>query len=271
MPTIGDLFRLAQKRAPTSFEAGELFRFATGVGPLDDWSGPATSQMQADLERCLELREGGYPIQYIVGGWEFYGLPLTLGPGVLIPRQDTETLIDLALEYLKRAALPTPEVVDLGSGSGCIAMAIKAEYPAAAVTAVEISEEATTFLERNISDIGLDVTAVLGDMREYTHPRKIDLLLSNPPYIPFAELPGLQREVLHEPTLALDGGKDGLDFYRAIAVRYKPQLAPGGTVLLEIGAGQRDDVCDILAGAGFAEITSHNDLNGLPRVIRARG
>jgi len=271
MSTIGNLFRLAQKRAPTSFEAGELFRFATGVGPLDDWSSPATEQMQAELERCLDLRASGYPIQYIVGGWEFYGLPLTLGPGVLIPRQDTETLVDLALEHLKQSALPTPQVVDLGSGSGCVAMAVKAEYPSAQVTAVEVSPKAAVFLGRNIADNGLDITPVLGDMREYTHTRPIDLLLSNPPYIPVDELPSLQREVRHEPTLALDGGKDGLEFYRAIAGQYRSQLAPGGTVLLEIGAGQRESVCSILAAAGFREVSHHNDLNGLPRVVSARG
>ena len=270
MTTIGNLFRLAQKRAPTSFEAGELFRFATGVSPLDDWSAPATPGMQAKLERCLELRASGYPIQYIVGGWEFYGLPLELGPGVLIPRQDTETLVDLALETLKHAAHPAPEVVDLGSGSGCIALAVKANCPQAVVTTVEVSEEAAAFLGRNIAASGLNIAPALADMGEYTHPRPIDLLLSNPPYIPAAELPGLQREVRHEPALALDGGPDGLDFYRAIAGRYRAQLAPGGTVLLEIGTGQRESVCGILADSGFEKIAAHNDLNGLARVVSAK-
>ena len=270
MPKIGDLFRQAQRRAPTSFEAGELFRFATGVGPLDDWSSPATPHMQAELERCLELRASGYPIQYIVGGWEFYSLPLALGPGVLIPRQDTEVLVDVAIDTLKQANLPAPEVVDLGSGSGCIAIAVKANYPNACVTAVEVSADAAAFLESNITASGLEATAVLGDMREYTHPKPIDLLLSNPPYIPGGELTGLQREVLHEPALALDGGEDGLNFYREIAARYKAQLAPGGRVLLEIGAGQQDEVSDILAAHGFGEIKVHHDLNGLPRVVSAR-
>jgi len=271
MPKIGDLFRQAQRRAPTSFEAGELFRFATGIGPLDDWSAPATEQMQAELERCLELRAGGYPIQYIVGGWEFYGLPLTLGPGVLIPRQDTETLVDLAIDTLKQAAYHNPEVIDLGSGSGCIAIALKQNFPGASVTAVEVSDKAAVFLERNIAASGLDITPVLADMREYQHPRPIDLLLSNPPYIPRGELPNLQREVTYEPALALDGGEDGLGFYREIAGRYKSQLAPGGALLLEIGAGQREDVCGILAACSYKEITPHQDLNGLPRVISARG
>ena len=270
MPSLGDLFRLAQKRAPTSFEAGELFRFATGAGPLDDWSGPATGQMQAELERCLELRASGYPIQYIVGGWEFYGLPFVLGPGVLIPRQDTELLVDIALDTLKHSAIPTPEVVDLGSGSGCIAITVKANCPRARVSAVEVSAQAAAFLERNIAANGLEVTAVLADMREYTHPRPIDLLLSNPPYIPGADLPGLQREVLHEPALALDGGEDGLSFYREIARRYKTQLAPGGTVLLEIGAGQQDEVSGMLATFGFREVKTCLDLNGLPRVVCAK-
>jgi len=270
MPSLGDLFRQAQKSAPTSFEAGELFRFATGVGPLDNWSSPATPGMQAELERCLELRASGYPIQYIVGGWEFYSLPFTLGSGVLIPRQDTELLVDLALETLKQAALPTPEVVDLGSGSGCIAIAVKANYPNSNVTAVEMSAVAAEFLERNIAANGLDVRTVLSDMREYTHPKPIDLLLSNPPYIPAAELPGLQREVQHEPALALDGGADGLNFYREIARRYKAQLAPGGRVLLEIGAGQHDDVSGILASHGFEDITTHRDTSGLHRVVSAR-
>jgi len=237
---------------------------------LDDWSGAATPEMLVELERCLELRAGGYPIQYIVGGWEFYGQPVALGPGVLIPRQDTEVLVDLAVAHLKQAALPALEVVDLGSGSGCIAMAVKAECPGSRVTAVEISGEAAAFLERNIAGSGLEIATFLGDMREYTHSRPIDLLLSNPPYIPRGELAGLQVEVRHEPTLALDGGADGLDFYRAIAGRYKTQLAPSGVIMLEIGAGQREDVCGILAGCGFADIAAKNDLNGIPRVVVAK-
>lgn len=269
MLTLKELFRHSLAGAPSSFEAGELFRFVTGAGPLDDWSAPAPPEMARELTRLLALRAQGYPLQYIVGGWEFYGISLKLGPGVLIPRQDTETLVDIALEHLAESLLPAPTILELGSGSGCIAIAVKKNFPAGMITAVELSPRAFDYLEENIAGSELEITALKADMLEYHHPTPIDLLISNPPYIPKGELPTLQTEVNHEPLMALDGGEDGLNFFRAIARRYKPQLSVGGKLLLEIGNGQQDAVSEILASFGFEDITHHKDLNGVIRVVGA--
>jgi len=223
--------------------------------------------MQSELTRLLELRAQGYPLQYMLGKWEFYGLPFYVGPGVLIPRQDTETLVDTALDILKNAGKTSPELLDLCSGSGCIAIAIKHSFPQAKVTALEASADAYTYLEKNTALNAVDITCTHADLRDYKHPAPLDMIVSNPPYIPHAELPGLQTEVTHEPAIALDGGQDGLNFYREIARRYRQMLAPGGQLLLEIGAGQQDDVTEILTSHGFVSIKQQKDLNAITRVL----
>ena len=267
--TLQALHAHALERACSAFEANQLFSFATGSSAHDDLSAQAIPQMQTKLERALCLREQGHPLQYILGEWEFYGLPFRLGPGVLIPRQDTETLVDLALTLLRESENPNPEVLDLGSGSGCIAIAVAKNAPHAQLTALEASSPAYHYLQTNIALNKVQVTPVLGDLREYRHSKPADLIISNPPYISRPELAGLQAEVAHEPLLALDGGQDGLDFYRAIARRYKDQLAPSGQLLLEVGAGQHTQVEGILASFGFVSIAHHKDLTGTVRVVQA--
>jgi len=269
MQSLKDLYRKALQEAPSSFEAGELFRFVTGMPPAFDLDFPAAPAMEAALTRLLQARTSGYPLQYLLGEWEFYGLPLKVGPGVLIPRQDTEALVDVALGILKKSGKSNPEVVDLCSGSGCIAIALKHNFPEANVTALEFSEKAHSYLEKNIAVNGVDVTAILGDLRDYGHPALADMIVSNPPYIPKGDFPKLQAEVSHEPVIALDGGEDGLVFFREIARCYRGQLAPGGHLLLEIGAGQQESVAEILASYGFADIGTIKDLNGVIRVLVA--
>ena len=266
--TLRDLYRQALSLAPSPFEAGELFRFVSGAEPTSpNLDAPATPAMQEELARLLRLRAQGYPLQYMLGRWEFYGLPFYVGPGVIIPRQDTETLVDTALDMLNSAGKKSPELLDLCSGSGCVAIAIKHNFPGAKVTALEASREACLFLERNTALNAVDITCIHGDLRDYKHPAPLDMIVSNPPYIPRGELSGLQVEVSHEPAIALDGGEDGLNFYREIAGRYREALAPGGVLLLEIGAGQQGDVANILVSSGFSDIKQRRDLNGVVRVL----
>lgn len=276
-----------------------LIEFVTGIGPghiirrLDD---PAPPEQAARLEALVDRRLAGEPLQYLIGEWEFYLDRFYVGEGVLIPRQDTETLVEAALEKLpkprwKHAPSPTPqeslfggsprvlvdddlrtEALDLCSGTGCVAISIAGERPNVCFTALEYSPQAFAYLEKNIdhAPASLKIQAVLGDLRTYTHPYPLDLITANPPYIPTGELANLQKEVRREPVMALDGGDDGLAFYRAIAGRYHDQLAPGGWLCLEVGAGQSGRVSEILAARGFVEIEVRDDYTGIPRVVSAR-
>jgi len=268
--TLKELYEETLATAPTSFEAGELFTHVTGVKPIDADTRPATPEQKEKLEALLKRREAGYPLQYLLGEWEFYSLPFKVGPGVLIPRQDTETLVDAALNVLKTMDVSNPQVLDLCTGTGCVAIAIKHNFPAAQVTAQEFSLEAYNYLIQNIDLNKVDVTPHLSDLREYTHPVPLDMVVSNPPYIPQYQFRDLQVEVGYEPLAALDGGEDGLYYFRAIARRFKEQLRPGGALLMEIGMGQEEDVATILRENHFEDIVFHKDLNGIIRVVESR-
>lgn len=268
--TLKELYEETLAAAPTSFEAGELFTHVTGVKPLDADARPATPEQKEKLETLLKRRGAGYPLQYLLGEWEFYSLPFKVGPGVLIPRQDTETLVDAALNVLKTMDVSNPQVLDLCTGTGCVAIAIKHNFPAAQVTAQEFSLEAYNYLIQNIHLNKVDVTPHLSDLREYTHPVPLDMVVSNPPYIPQYQFRDLQVEVGYEPLAALDGGEDGLYYFRAIARRFKEQLRPGGALLMEIGMGQEEDVATILRENHFEDIVFHKDLNGIIRVVESR-
>ena len=268
MTTHAQLHKKALDLAPSSFEGGEIFRFATGLSPhSDQLGGPASPGEIAEVDRLLGARASGYPLQYLLGEWAFYGLPFCVGPGVLIPRQDTETLVDAALSLLKKGEAANPEVLDLCSGSGCLAIAIKHHFPAARVGALEASAQAFAYIGKNCALNGVEIAKTQADLRDYTHPRPLDLIVSNPPYIPRRDFSSLQTEVTYEPIAALDGGHDGLDFFRVIARRYKSQLAPGGHILLEVGDGQSGQVAEILTAFGYRDIAVHKDLTGRPRVI----
>jgi release factor glutamine methyltransferase len=254
----------------SKFEAGQLFFHATNRRPqnLVLFGGKEVPEKEAELLlRLCKRRRAGEPLQYLLGEWEFYSLPFKVGRGVLIPRADTETLVDAALDKIK--STPNPEVLDLCSGTGCIAIALAHERPDARVTALEVSDAAYAYLLENISLNHSPVTPKLDDLMYYRHPRALDLVTANPPYIPADAIATLQREVLHEPRGALDGGKDGLDFYRAIARLYKPQLKPGGWICLEVGIGQAGQVSRLLAEQGFNDIGTRNDYGGIARVVYA--
>ena len=220
------------------------------------------------LDAMLERRAAGEPVQYVLGSADFMGLKFRVEPAVLIPRQDTETLVEAALIDL-RARQGAPEVLDLCTGSGCVGLSLGSLAPDARITLSDISKEALEVARRNAK--ALEVRAELrhGDLFAAVGRQRFDVITCNPPYIPTDELPTLQREVRFEPTLALDGGADGLDFYRRIAEAAPGRLNPGGTLFMEVGIGEAPAVVELMrAAAPGGIIESLKDLNGVERVIR---
>ena len=226
-------------------------------------------------------RASGYPLQYILGKWEFYGRSFKVGEGVLIPRPDTEVLVDEALKRLSDGKKHT--VIDLCSGSGCIAVTLAKELEGRAkVYAAELSGEAFAYLAENVKLNNADVRLIRGDVMDEAltenfrdfHDRgkyiKIDCIVSNPPYLTDEEMDSLQREVSFEPETALYGGTDGLRFYGAIAKLWSELLIPGGLMIFEIGNGQEQAVSQILSDCGFDDIFTAKDAAGTIRVVGGR-
>lgn len=223
----------------------------------------------AEQARELAQRRAAHePLQYLLGTWEFYGLTLRVGPGVLIPRADTETLVDAVLERLNR--VPAPAIADLCTGSGCIALALKSQRPDASVCGVECSAEALRFAAENRELLNADVRFVQGDVLDVQSARawnNLDCIVCNPPYLTAEDMQHLQEEVRYEPEAALDGGADGLHFYREITRSWKDALKPGGILAYEVGIRQAADVAAILKENGFTEIGAVRDLNGIERAV----
>ena len=227
-----------------------------------------------DADDALEIaqkRAEHQPLQYLLGAWEFYGLRMQVGEGVLIPRADTETLVEAALERLRQT--PVPKIADLCTGSGCIAIALKAQRQDAVVCGVEKSEAALVYARKNAEMLRLDVPVYEGDVLDaQTAARfsELDAIVSNPPYLTAEDMQQLQEEVRYEPEAALDGGADGLRFYREITRLWRHALKDGGLLCYEAGIGQAGDVSEILAENGFVSIETVCDLNGIERVICGR-
>ena len=213
---------------------------------------------QRDIQRVHEMvdrRLKGEPLAYVLGQWEFYGLTLTVTPDVLIPRNDTEAVCDLAINQT-RLLKQNPRVLDLCAGTGCIGLAVASKIKDARVTLADISPEAIRVAKRNVQNNHLSgrVSVMQLDVRE-APPKFLgtyDLIVSNPPYVTAAQMESLDPSVKnYEPRIALYGGLDGLDFYRAIVENYTPLLRPGGYICLEFGMGQEADVCHILMQQGY--------------------
>ncbi len=206
-------------------------------------------------------RAQGEPLAYLLGAKEFYGLSLRVAPGVLVPRADTETLVDWALDVLP--AERSTHVLDLGTGSGAIALAIRSRRPHASVTAVDASPEALAIAADNARRLHLPLELLAGAWFEPLGTRRFDLIVSNPPYIAEGDphLPALR----FEPVQALTAGRDGLDDLRQIARQAGHHLEPGGWLLLEHGHDQAEPVQALLRDAGFSAIATRHDLGGQPR------
>ena len=223
----------------------------------------------ACLVSAVERRCKGEPLQYILGRWEFMDRDYFVGKGVLIPRDDTEVCVRTCLDDLKKRI--SPNVLELCSGTGIIAVTIAKQLPTCTVTAIEKEKAAFEYLEKNIAYHRADnVKALSGDIflcYDDFEDMSFDALVSNPPYIETDVVPTLQREVQFEPETALDGGSDGLDFYRCIAEKWSRKLRHGGSITLEIGESQAQAVTEILLENGFRNIMTVKDIQGLDRVI----
>ena len=259
------------------FDAVELTRLVTGQDPRLSET-PLTEEQAARLARLAALRFERRPLQYIEGKWGFLDFEVQVGEGVLIPRQDSEAICLKAIDLLKGQAAPA--VLDLCAGSGCLGLAVKSRCPAARVTAVEKSAEALPWLQKNAAEAlpGFDaahpaLNVQQGDVFQWNKGQaeeQFDLILANPPYLTAEEMRTLQPEVEFEPAMALDGGEDGLDFYRHIAKAYRPLTKPGGWLVMEFGWQQWEPVKALLEAAGWQDVQRILDAEGRDRGAAAR-
>ncbi len=296
--SVGEVLRAATLRLRAGsrsprLDAELLLAMALGVERAELLRAPERALTPVEARRFegyVRRREAREPVAYIRERRAFRTLELEVTPAVLIPRPETETLVDVALEALAAvpaaaagegpggAAVPgryEPTALDIGTGSGCVALALAAEDPYVRVTAVDVDAAAVRQARRNAARLGLagrvetlasDLFAALpGDVR-------FDLVVSNPPYVPAAEYALLEPNVRdYEPRLALDGGGDGLDLYRRLVPAAAAHLRPGGTLALEVGVGQAAAVAALLAAAGpYGPAVTRADLGGVPRVVWAR-
>lgn len=279
--TYNNLYLDARKRLKAAgveaaqLEARELVCFAAGKNReqfLRDMSLYASGEVEAKVAELMNRRLEGEPVAYLIGEWEFYGLPLDISRDVLIPRADTEVLAEQAI-LAARAAGEGARVLDLCAGSGCVGLAVAANAPQCRTVLADVSEEALKICRQNIrrNDLNARVTCVQADARQA--PSSVlwdfDVIASNPPYIPTRDIDGLDSSVRdYEPHLALDGGDDGLDFYRDIAEKWRTALRLGGVLLFEVGIGQAADVEQILARCGYEDIETFQDTGGIWRVVK---
>ena len=264
---IEELFLEAGVDSP-AFEVSVLMEDLLNLPRNPEITVPETVLKPEEEEKLFsaaEKRAKGYPLQYLIGNWEFFGRKFFVGEGVLIPRPETELLCETVLKYFSRT-MP-PKIVDLCSGSGCIAITLAKELSGADVTAVELYKGAFEYLERNNTFHGNCVKTALRDALEPFG--KFDCVVSNPPYITGEEMKELQTEVTFEPKTALFGGTDGLDFYRAIAKNWFEHLNEGGLIAFEIGDTQGEAVKSILTENGYKNAAVIKDYENRDRVVTA--
>ena len=251
------------------FEAKQIIKHITGYSNeqiLSGYQNELSGFQEINLQVIMKQRLNRYPLQYILGKWDFYGRPYKVGPGVLIPRPDTETVIEVCLDIIDKKK--PSDVLDLCAGTGCIGITIACERKNSNVTLVEKYEEAARYIKENIKNADGNANVLMGDVFESIGAdKKYDLIVSNPPYINEKDMGNLQPEVEFEPPTALYGGEDGLMFYRAIASNYRDSLKSGGSLVFEIGYDQGEAVKDILLALGFKNIKIKKDYSENDRVV----
>ncbi len=277
--TLGSIRRLAAKRLAEAgsvetpaLDARLLIASVVGMSPnelvLADYRAVSVEEL-ARIDGLLARRAGGEPVARIIGSREFWGLSFHLAPETLVPRPDSETVIEAALAFVDRTggrARPL-SIVDIGTGSGALLIALLAELPEAIGLGIDLSEGAARAARENAARLGVGSRSlfVTGDFGAAAAPA--DVILSNPPYIESEVIAGLQAEVRDfDPRLALDGGADGLDAYRVIVPALEAQLRPGGSAFVEIGFDQAGAVTRLAVAAGLAT-SVHRDLAGHDRVV----
>ena len=253
-------------------DAAQLLASVTGRPALSlrlDTDYEPTEEAAAAFEGLLLRRMDREPLQYILGTQPFLGRAFHVDGRVLIPRPETELLAEEAIRCL-RAVSGAKRALDLCCGSGCLAVSMKLEVPEAEVTAADLSADALAVTALNAETLGAGLTLCRGDLWEAVGEARYDVIVSNPPYIPREDCRTLQAEVLREPMMALDGGTDGLDFYRRIAEGAPLHLLPGGTLLLEVGLGEARDVAALLIAAGLTDCRVLRDWNDVERMVTGK-
>lgn len=256
-----------------AFDAVCLFEHCTGLDRqalIMQGENEASKNQEEEYLSCIKRRSEKEPLQYIIGKWEFKDCTFLVGEGVLIPREDTETAVNKAMELLK--GRKDPIIADLCAGSGAIAVSLGAGIPKSTVTAVELSDEAFSYLQKNIQLNNVkNVKAVKADVLNKLDidDESLELLISNPPYIKREELDFLQEEVKKEPSMALDGGEDGCFFYREIIKNHQRLIKHGGYIVFEVGENQYAYVEQLLLDNGFKNIGHCRDLGNTERCVFA--
>ncbi|MCI9170234.1 MAG: peptide chain release factor N(5)-glutamine methyltransferase [Lawsonibacter sp.] len=255
-------------------EAREIICFAADKSREQfyrDMSLYVSREMEQRVEDLVQRRLAGEPVAYIIGEWEFYGLSLDISRDVLIPRLDTELLAERGILKARESG-EGARVLDLCAGSGCVGLAIASNAPECRVVLGELSEGALRVCKQNVRRNELNARVTCLSVNALENPSStlwdFDAIVCNPPYIPTVDIEALDVSVRdYEPRMALDGGKDGLDYYRAIAAKWKPALRLGGTLIFEVGVGQAGAVEDILEENGYEEIKILPDTQNILRVV----
>ena len=256
-------------------DARELLAFALGVDRLPFDLESLDDVTAARFDALIARRAAREPLQHLTGEAFFRGLRLAVGPGVFVPRPETEIVVQHAIDALAAVASPSPVAVDLGTGSGAIALAMATEVPHASVTAVEVSPVAFTWAEQNRRAVGAEnlriVLADLADLADAVPELDglVDVVISNPPYIPIGAIPRDPEVRRFDPELALYGGVDGLDLVRAVDATARRLLRPGGLLVIEHGEVQSAAIGALLAASGWRAIAHHRDLTGRDRATTA--
>ena len=252
------------------YDAGLLMERITGEPALQIRAGMTKDLTETENEAFQELihrRCNREPLQYLLGDTVFLGNLYRVGSGVLIPRPETEMIAQEGIRWLRMRLPDNLLVLDLCCGSGCLGIAVKREVPEAAVTLTDLCEDALAIAKENSVRLKADCEILQGDLFTPVSGRKFDLIISNPPYIPSSECDHLQEEVQWEPRTALDGGADGLDFYRRIAEEAPKHLRSPGYLVLEIGYGEAESVEAMLRAGGAMKVHTEKDFSGIPRMV----
>lgn len=258
-----------------AFESFMLLEYLLGITKQQIIMEPNTQCIEEQVQivqDAVAKRQKGYPLQYIIGSWEFYGYQFKVGDGVLIPRSDTEVLIDTVLKVIDTQKKVV--IADLCSGSGCIGITLAKLLPNSQVHILEYSEKALKYIHENIElNEAKNITVHHMDVLDKSNVDKfgdnsIDILVSNPPYLDTTDMENLQTEVKHEPQMALFGGEDGMEFYEKIPYLWKDKIS--GSIFFEVGIGQSKAVGDILSTNGFTNIFMEKDLSLIDRVVWAQ-
>lgn len=270
--TLGEAFEYGKRQLneagieDASVDAWYLLEFVTGYDRMMYFLKvlePITKEQEEQYCEYISIRKSHIPLQHITGVQEFMGLEFLVNEHVLVPRQDTEVLVESVLEILK----PGMSVLDMCTGSGCILISLLKMQEGVSGVGVDISEDALKVATKNRDKIGVEAALVQSNLFEHISG-KYDVIVSNPPYIRTAVIEELEEEVkLHDPFIALDGKEDGLYFYRKIVQQSQEFLKPGGKLYFEIGHDQGDDVKKLMEDAGFSMVSVKKDLAGLDRVV----